>query len=259
VRLEILGTRFALQGAKEIAMARLATFALAAALLVPPLAQAQTQAQAQDVPAAVIGLAPQLVNFAGSTANFQNLVNGLAQGTPVTLVALTADGFRQTATFTPTSALTPVQIAQTLERARQALIARGVGAPTPEQIGISLLGGRLTTPSGTSAVTALLPAAAASASTGASTPAASNLQVTMQPANAQPQVPAGALAGAPAPFGAVQAPTQTSDSPRVRNTSDTPFTGNTSDTPLPPTSVPSASGPGGVTNTSPAAQMQGRR
>ncbi len=255
-------------------MARFATLALAAALLVPPLSYAQTQAPSQDIPAVVSALAPQLVNFAGSTANFQNLVNGLAQGTPVTLVALTADGFQQTATFTPTSALAPVQIAQTLEQARQSLIARGVAAPTPEQIGVSLLGGRLTTPSGSSTVAALLPnAPAGSASTGASAPAASNLQVTVRPANGIAPIqaaPGTAVATPTAPLGAVQAPTQTSDSPRVGNTSDTPFTGNTSDTPLPPTSVPSASAPGGlvppgsvsaggVTNTSPAARMQGRR
>ncbi|MGE5639155.1 MAG: hypothetical protein ACM30H_03610 [Clostridia bacterium] len=253
-------------------MPRLATLALAAALCMPPLAGAQTQ----DIPAIVSALAPQLVNFTGSTANFQNLVNGLAQGTPVTLVALTADGFQQTATFTPTSALTPTQIAQTLEQARQALIVRGIAAPTPEQIGVSLLGGRLATPSGTSTVAALLPnAPAGSASTGASAPAsvptASNLQVTVRPASSvtPTQLGTGATAAAAtAPTGAVQAPTQTSDSPRVRNTSDTPFAGNTSDTPLPPTNVPSASTAGAVlppgsvspgVNTSPAAQMQGRR
>ena len=35
-------------------------------------------------------IAPQLVGFAGSPANFQSLVNGLSQGTPVQLVTRAA-------------------------------------------------------------------------------------------------------------------------------------------------------------------------
>ena len=60
-------------------------------------------------------LAPQLVAFAGSQSNFQNLVSGLAAGTPVQLVSVLPDGSAQIVSFTPTVELTPQQIAQTLE------------------------------------------------------------------------------------------------------------------------------------------------
>src|SRR3954468_6630870 len=46
-------------------------------------------------------IAPQLVGFAGSDANFQSLVLGLAQGTPITLVTPLPGGLVQVATFTP--------------------------------------------------------------------------------------------------------------------------------------------------------------
>ena len=64
-------------------------------------------------------LAPQLVAFAGSQTNFQNLVTGLAQGTPVQLVTVLPDGSAQVVNFTPTGRLSTEQIAQTLEAARQ--------------------------------------------------------------------------------------------------------------------------------------------
>jgi len=67
-------------------------------------------------------IAPQLVAFAGSAANFQNLVTGLSQGTAVQLFTVLPDGFTQVVTFTPTGALAPDQIAQALETARQRLI-----------------------------------------------------------------------------------------------------------------------------------------
>ena len=60
-------------------------------------------------------LAPQLVAFAGSRSNFQNLVSGLAAGTPVQLVSVLPDGSAQIVSFTPIVELTPRQIAQTLE------------------------------------------------------------------------------------------------------------------------------------------------
>ena len=62
-------------------------------------------------------LAPQLVPFAGSEANFQSLVNGLASGTQVQLFTVLPNGFIQNVSFTPTAALTPTQVAQILSRA----------------------------------------------------------------------------------------------------------------------------------------------
>src|SRR5258706_6429948 len=235
-----------------MAMTRFAAFALAAVLCLPGLAAAQSV----NVAVEVQGLAPQLVPFAGSQANFQNLVNGLAQGTPISLVGTTAEGLRQPATFPPSSTLSALQIAQALEQARQALISRGVATPTPEQIGVALVGGALPTPAGSVSIAGIL-IAAPSASAGASTATATTPALTV---TTRPLVPAAALPGttlgtAPLPGAtSANAPIRnTSDSPFVRNTSDSPFTRNTSDTPAPSTI------PGAIGNPSPALQMQQRR
>ncbi|HEY1290095.1 MAG TPA: hypothetical protein VGF58_17340 [Burkholderiales bacterium] len=101
-------------------------------------------------------LAPQLVPFAGSSGNFDSLVNGLTTGTPVTLATVAVDGSLQIVTFTPPTALSPVDAARLLETARQNLIARGVAAPTGTQLAASLMGGTIPTLSGTSALTGVL-------------------------------------------------------------------------------------------------------
>lgn len=90
-------------------------------------------------------LAPQLIAFSGSTANFESLVGGLTQGTPVTLTTLNPDGSVQIVTFVPGAALSAVDAARTLETARQSLIARGISAPTAQQLAIALMGGTLPT------------------------------------------------------------------------------------------------------------------
>lgn len=114
-------------------------------LLAVALAAACHAALAQDpaVPPAVSvqRLAPQLVSFAGSEANFQSLVNGLATGTQVQLLTVLPNGFVQNVTFTPATALTATQVAQILETARQQLIGLGIGAPTAEQLAFALMGG----------------------------------------------------------------------------------------------------------------------
>ena len=110
------------------------------AFLVAALLTAATQAQTVFVQSGtqpaleVQRLAPQLVAFAGSDVNFQNLVNGLALGVPVTLTTMMAPGQTQVVTFTPTGTMTPVQIAQLLENARQSLIARGIATPSAQQL-----------------------------------------------------------------------------------------------------------------------------
>lgn len=86
-------------------------------------------------------LAPQLVGFAGSSANFESLVNGLTQGTPVTLTSVAADGTLQIVTFSTTRNLSPVEAARTLESARQSLISRGIAAPSAQQLAVALVGG----------------------------------------------------------------------------------------------------------------------
>src|SRR5436190_206604 len=76
-------------------------------------------------PIEVQRLAPQLVAFAGGQANFDNLVNGLASGTPISLTTLLPTGGTQVASFTPSGTMSALQIAQTLESVRQSLITRG--------------------------------------------------------------------------------------------------------------------------------------
>src|SRR5262245_3929176 len=99
-------------------------------------------AQVSVTPAAAVQqLAPQLVSFAGSQQNFANLVNGLAQGTTVQLVSVLPDGSAQLVSFAPGAPLAPVEIARTLESARQQLISLGISSPTAEQIGAALQGG----------------------------------------------------------------------------------------------------------------------
>src|SRR5437868_12186830 len=101
---------------------------------------------------AVQRLAPQLVAFAGGQANFDNLVNGLAAGIPISLTTVLPTGGTQAVTFTPSGTMTTLQIAQTLENVRQSLITRGIAAPTAQQIATALTGGPLVTPAGTTQV-----------------------------------------------------------------------------------------------------------
>jgi len=176
------------------------------------LAQAletQTLPQSQISPALEVQrLAPQLVAFAGGDANFQSLVNGLAQGTPITL----ADG-TQVVSFTPGSTMSAAQIAQTLEKVRQQLIARGIAAPTAQQLAIILTGGALPTTLGTTPVTGVVPA---------STPITTSTAAQQSPAAALQKGMSPAAAGG---------------TPPVRsNVSDSPFPRGISDTPTP--SVP---------------------
>lgn len=126
-------------------------------------------------------LAPQLVAFAGSAGNFESLVTGLTTGTPVTLTSVGADGALQVVTFVPGALLSPADVAVTLETARQNLIVRGVAAPTPEQLAVSLLGGALTTAGATAPFTGVL--------TGTSAPGAFQVRnefASLANANLQP-------------------------------------------------------------------------
>ena len=101
-------------------------------------------------------LAPQLVAFTGSTGNFDSLVTGLAQGTPVTLTTVGADGLVQIVTFVPGTTQTPADIARNLESARQNLISRGVANPTAQQLAVALVGGTLTTVGGNNLLAGVL-------------------------------------------------------------------------------------------------------
>ncbi len=120
--------------------AALALGVTVASLAVTPSARAQATSATITAVQQVNQLAPQLVPFAGSAANFESLVNGLTFGAPVVLTTPGADGLLGTVTFTPAGGLAPVEVARTLERARQQLISQGIGSPNGEQIGVMLAG-----------------------------------------------------------------------------------------------------------------------
>lgn len=154
----------------------------------------------QSVPIAmqVQRLAPQLLAFAGSQGNFENLVNGLALGVPVTLSTVGADGVVQTVTFvSPGGAVSdPAEIARTLEATRQQLIAAGVATPTAQQLGELISGTTVPVTVGT------IPTAPAAAAAGGTLPS-----------------PAQQIQSRNAP---VAPPVNTSDSRIIGNTSDSP-------------------------------------
>jgi hypothetical protein len=160
----------------------------------------------QSVPIAVQvqRLAPQLLAFAGSQGNFENLVNGLALGVPVTLSTVGADGVVQTVTFvSPGGAVSdPAEIARTLEATRQQLIASGVATPTAQQLGELISGTTVPVTVGT------IPTTPAAAAAGGTLPSPAQ-QIQSRNAPVAPQV----------------------------NTSDSRIIGNTSDSPV---SAPSA-------------------
>jgi hypothetical protein len=182
-------------------------------------------AQAQPVPPAVSvqRLAPQLVSFAGSEANFQSLVNGLANATQVQLFTVLPTGFVQNVSFTPTAALTPAQVAQTLETARQQLIGLGIGAPTAEQLAFALMGGVVPTALG-----------------GTQVPGALNPQASQTLPSAAAQIQGQASAGATAPTAIAPgtAGTGTSTTPGITNSVNVQTTPGITGTAGPTATVP---------------------
>ena len=169
-------------------------------------------AQTQTVPPtlSVQRLAPQLVAFAGSEANFQSLVNGLAAGTQVQLFTVLPTGFTQSVSFTPTGALPPAQIAQILEAARQQLIGLGIGNPTAEQIGFTLMGGVVPTALGGTQVGGIL-----------------NPPNTTNPPSRAAHIQAQAAAGATAPTATATTTPGVTNSVNVQTTPSTATTPTT--------------------------------
>jgi hypothetical protein len=169
-------------------MKRRLRLCFAAALLAAGAAHAQmVQTQTAVSPALEVQrLAPQLVAFAGSDVNFQNLVNGLALGLPVTLSTPLPGGATQLVSFTPGTTMTPLQIAQTLEAARQAAIANGIAAPTAQQLGVLLNGGALPTALGTTNVNPLV-----TGTSPVSTSLATQIQSTPRSSRSESPLPRG--------------------------------------------------------------------
>ena len=72
------------------------------------------------------------------------------QISPVTLTTTTSTGATQTTTFTPTTrALSAFEVNQALQLASTLLAQQGILNPTPDQLRVALLGGTLTTATGT--------------------------------------------------------------------------------------------------------------
>src|SRR5260221_2806314 len=183
---------------------------LLSALSTSALPQASLQVQtlppttALASPLQVQRLAPQLVAFAGGQANFDNLVNGLASGTQVSLTTFLPAGGTQVVSFTPSGTMTTLQVAQMLEGVRQSIITRGIAAPTAQQIATALTGGALVTPAGTAQVNGVVTTT-------------TNTVVQQSPAVAVQNTFGQAAAGA-----STSIRSQMSDSPFPRGISDTP-------------------------------------
>lgn len=196
---------------------------LLTAALLAPAAYAQTSTVVAVTPSLEVQrLAPQLVAFSGSEANFANLVNGLALGLPVTLTTPLSTGGMQVFTFTPAGTMTPLQIAQTLETARQSLIASGIATPNAQQLGTAVTGGTLATAVGTTPVNPLV--STVGGTTGTSVLVQSPAVAVQNATSATTSAVGGT------------APRNTSDSPFPRGISDTPplpVPGVTASTPAP--------------------------
>lgn len=161
-------------------------------------------------------LAPQLVPFAGSQANFQNLVTGLAQGTQVQLFSVLPDGSTQVVSFTP--APVPVaQIPSLLESTRQQLIGLGIATPSAQQLALALTGGAVpptlageNRPSPAvqtqSHVTPTNAAAAAAASASAEAAARVNTSDSLLPPGATSRSPVPSTPATPGPAAVVTPP-----------------------------------------------------
>jgi len=224
---------------------------IAGTLLGPALALAQTTTITPSQQ--VFQLAPQLVAFAGNQTNFDSLVNGLALGSPVTLVTVLPAGQTQTVTFTPQGTMTVTQIAQTLENARQNLISSGIGTPTGQQVAVALAGGTLPTQTGTVQMSGALPVAnlptTTAAAGGSRRPDTSAVTTTTTPPVGSPS-PAAILQGQNGSGATPPSPAQILQNQRGPNISDTPTPGNISNT-------PSTTAPTTGTTASPATATSG--
>ncbi|MBI3527052.1 MAG: hypothetical protein HY067_03715 [Betaproteobacteria bacterium] len=91
--------------------------------------------------------------FAGSTQNAEALVNGLRNGTSITL---TDSGGSSTAITPSTKPMGFGNVNIALSLARQELVQQGITQPTPAQIQAALTGGTITTSTGSVALTGIL-------------------------------------------------------------------------------------------------------
>ncbi len=122
-------------------MFRKLTFALALASLATGLA-VSTKALAAAEPDSA-RLAARYAAWAGGKSNADSLVNGLRNGSSVTLVT-TGNNTRNLAGFTPQARMSDEEIAAALASARGTLASLGIRQPTADQIQAALIGGEVT-------------------------------------------------------------------------------------------------------------------
>ena len=121
---------------------RFARAALCAALL------AASTAWAQPSDGDLARLSSQYTSWAGSKANADAIVGGLARGSSITLVTSGPDGRASLAGFTPAGPMSSEGVRSALASAQQTLARVGITRPTAEQIQAALIGGDVVVPGG---------------------------------------------------------------------------------------------------------------
>ena len=121
---------------------RFARAALCAALL------ATAPAWAQGLDGDLARLSSQYTAFAGSKANADAIVGGLARGSSITLVTSGPNGTASLAGFTPSGAMSASEVRNALANAQASLSRLGISRPTAEQLQAALIGGDVSVPGG---------------------------------------------------------------------------------------------------------------
>ncbi|HEX6633376.1 MAG TPA: hypothetical protein VF038_05375 [Usitatibacter sp.] len=112
-----------------------------AASLAASLLAASTAMAASRTEAPASRIATEFSAWAGSHQNAEALVNGLHQGTSITIATTGPDRTVSLAGFTPGSRMDYDEIRAALATARATLARMGVRQPTAEQIQAALIGG----------------------------------------------------------------------------------------------------------------------
>lgn len=118
---------------------------LRAALCATIFATAPAWAQSQGD---LAQLSSQYTAWAGSKANADMLVGGLARGSSITLVTSGPNGSASLAGFTPSRTMSYGEVRSALGSAQQSLSRLGITRPTAEQIQAALIGGDIVVPGG---------------------------------------------------------------------------------------------------------------
>ena len=105
---------------------------------------------ATRVMAADSSIAAQYATWAGGKANAEALVQGLRNGSTITISTAQRDGTTSLAGFTPRTAMSQGEVANALQRARASLSRLGIDRPSAEQIQAALIGGEIETRDGAS-------------------------------------------------------------------------------------------------------------